>query len=635
MRKILLLILLLLSIKSWASEEIRNYTTEITVNHDRSVTVKETIAVNVEGINIKRGIYRDIINVQVNEHNRSLRYPVRVIEVLKDGSPEHYAIENLNEAVRVKIGSSDVMLPHGVHTYEITYSMPEQVRFFNDYDEIYWNAIGAQWEFPINNAEAIVHLPEGAKIIQSTGYSGSYGDEACQCNIQKNSENTISFKMTSPLSSYEGLTVAVGFGKGIIPPPTDAEKDRYVAKPTVIFVTGIGGFSIVFLIYIIAWYFVGRDPKEGTIIPRFHPNEKISPAASRSLSKMGFDNKNFTASIINLAVKGAIKITKTEKGYSLKKMKDNPYGIFKEEKKIFDKLLGSRETFSIGGSYNSKLEKALQDHEKLLKKELVKTYFNRNQGWLIPGIIISVITMIAAFISTFIYDAETFVSLVPIGFLMIFFFPVISILFKKLISSKRITQVIVIILVVLAIGFAGYNYFGILDNLEINSIVDINVIYFFEGLLVSFITLHVLFSYLLKAPTLAGRKLMDEVDGLKMYLDIAEKDRLALIGAPEQTVEHFETLLPYAIALDVEKHWSQRFETILAESSGPDGYQPGWYSGPLRGYALASFTSDISRSFNSSISSASTPPPSSSSSSGSFGGGFSGGGGGGGGGGGW
>jgi uncharacterized membrane protein YgcG len=145
---------------------------------------------------------------------------------------------------------------------------------------------------------------------------------------------------------------------------------------------------------------------------------------------------------------------------------------------------------------------------------------------------------------------------------------------------------------------------------------------------------HLLFYWLLRAPTERGRRLMDKLEGFKSYLEVAEKDELNLRNPPEKTPELFERYLPFALALGVEQAWAEKFAGVFArlEASGSESYRPAWYHGHFSSRALGSFTSGVGASLTSAISSASTPPGSS---SGSGGGGFSGGGGGGGGGGGW
>jgi uncharacterized membrane protein len=149
--------------------------------------------------------------------------------------------------------------------------------------------------------------------------------------------------------------------------------------------------------------------------------------------------------------------------------------------------------------------------------------------------------------------------------------------------------------------------------------------------------LAVLFRSLLKAPTVAGAKVLDQIEGFRMFLETAERDRLEALHPPTVTPAVFERFLPYAMALDCENEWARRFEAETAASGQPietsdtDGYSPSWYSGSSDWSGIGAFASDLGPSLASATASASA---SESSSSGS-GGGSSGGGGGGGGGGGW
>jgi uncharacterized membrane protein len=147
--------------------------------------------------------------------------------------------------------------------------------------------------------------------------------------------------------------------------------------------------------------------------------------------------------------------------------------------------------------------------------------------------------------------------------------------------------------------------------------------------------INAVFYHLLKAPTMAGRKLLDQIDGFRRYLTVAEKDRLNLENPPQRTPELFEMFLPYALALNVEQKWAEQFEDVLekAGQGQEGGYSPSWYNGTAWStLGAAGFASSIGNSMSSAISASSTAPGSS---SGGDGGGSSGGGGGGGGGGGW
>jgi len=145
--------------------------------------------------------------------------------------------------------------------------------------------------------------------------------------------------------------------------------------------------------------------------------------------------------------------------------------------------------------------------------------------------------------------------------------------------------------------------------------------------------INVIFYSLLKSPTRLGRRIMDRIEGFRMYLATAEEHRLGKLHPPEKTPELFEKYLPYALALEVDQEWSEKFADVLQRAALNEGYSPHWYHGNhWDGMHTGSFASNLGSSMSSAISSSSTAPGSS---SGFGGGGSSGGGGGGGGGGGW
>jgi uncharacterized membrane protein len=148
---------------------------------------------------------------------------------------------------------------------------------------------------------------------------------------------------------------------------------------------------------------------------------------------------------------------------------------------------------------------------------------------------------------------------------------------------------------------------------------------------------HLVFHYLLKAPTGAGRQVLDRIEGFKMFLGAVEGDHLNRVMPPEQTPAAFEKFLPYALALDVEQAWAQKFAGVLdgaaqASASASGAYSPSWYAGSnWSSFGATGFASSLSSSFSDAISASASAPGS----GGGGGGGGSGGGGGGGGGGGW
>ncbi len=125
--------------------------------------------------------------------------------------------------------------------------------------------------------------------------------------------------------------------------------------------------------------------------------------------------------------------------------------------------------------------------------------------------------------------------------------------------------------------------------------------------------MNVLFFRLMKNYTPDGRKLLDQIEGFRMYMSTAEKERikaLARVDMPEDTPQHFESLLPYAIALGVEKEWAARFDDVLKKVQ----YNPGWYTGtyPLYHMNTAAFMTGLSGGLGTAVASSSMAPGSSS-----------------------
>ena len=177
-----------------------------------------------------------------------------------------------------------------------------------------------------------------------------------------------------------------------------------------------------------------------------------------------------------------------------------------------------------------------------------------------------------------------------------------------------------------ALPFVGFEFFGMWAFSSLAS--PMAVVALFLVILINFI-----FYHLMKAPTIYGRRIMDQIEGFKLYLSVAEKQGLAMRNPPEKTPQLFEKFLPYALALDVENQWSEQFADVLAQAGVNSDYSPSWYTGRnWHRLGAAGMANSLGSSFSSAISSSSSPPGSR---SGGGGGGSSGGGGGGGGGGGW
>lgn len=614
-----------------SQERILEFNSAIVVNLDRSIDVTEIIKVKAEGNSIKRGIFREIPTVMTGKNSRLQKNTLVINEVLKDGVEENYSTSSIDNGISIRIGNADIFLVEGEYTYTIKYNINRQVRFSDTYDELYWNVTGNFWQFVIENASVTITLPEGAVISQSSGYSGESGNTGCDCSSTRLADNQIKYFMTSPLGWNQGLTVAVGWNKGVIPPPTEEELNEEMINDHMGIVFGLLGLAITSIYLFIVWFRIGRDPLGGPIIPLFNAPKGFSPAASRFVMSMGYDAKTFTASIVNMAMKGFLKIDKSGKYFSLTKQSKEVANLSGEEKKIADKLFSSAQTVRLDNSYDSSLDKAKTEHENQLGNEFKKISFRLNYGWMVPSILLGIATIVVM-LSQIVDDDDLAASVIFISMIMIFLLGVGTTSIKNILKQGVWNKVKGILQFIPVGGIISIIIFYIqVSNTSLESIIVVGP---YIGIVLSLFFIIVIFFYLIKAPTVFGRRRMDEMEGLKLYMQVAEKNRFNALNPPEMTPKLFEKLLPYAIALDIELEWANQFNDIIANAIAKKEYNPTWYSGPSDSmFEVSKISSSLGSSLSSSISSGSTPP--SSDSSGSGGGGSSGGGGGGGGGGGW
>lgn len=623
------LFLLVLSTQVLAGEQITEFDSWVSIDRNGKITVIETISVVAEGNQIKRGIYRDFPTDYTNRAGMHVKVGFRVLNIQRDGHSEPYHIKKMNNGVRIYIGDKDVFLKPGAYTYTLTYQTDRQVGFFVDYDELYWNVTGNDWAFPIKKATATIALPSGAAILKHSAYTGRQGSTASNAELISQSGNEIRFETTSTLQTREGLTVAVAWPKGFVIEPDTADKAKFFLKDNLPVATGGAGLIVLFFYYFLIWTMVGRDPAPGAIIPRFKAPKGFTPAAARFVMRMGFDHKTFTAAVVSMAVKGFIRIKDDQGTFSLNKRGSGDQSrLSRGERKIASRLFSGSNSVKLKKSNHNKISLAIAALKKSMKNDFEVLHFKRNSKHMLLGLAMSIFIVIAIIVTAHDKPLAGFMSI----WLTFWSIGTFALLFQTYSAWKGVFQGGSSLMdkggalfsTFFALPFVGGWFVGIFALSTATSPGGVLALVFT-------LAINALFYHLLKAPTLQGRAIMDELEGLKLYLSVAEKDRLNLLNPPEKTPELFERFLPWALALDVEQEWSEQFSQILEQAGKEGEYSPTWYSShrPFTSHSLAS---SLGSSLSSSISSSSKAPGSS---SGSSGGGFSGGGGGGGGGGGW
>lgn len=634
---LVLAVLLLAPATVRADERILAFNATVEVAPDGELTVTESIRVRAEGNQIRRGIYRDIPLVFETADGRRARAGFDLVSVTRDGEEDGYSVNRGGSGVRIYIGHEDVFLQPGTYTYTIVYRTDRQIRFFETHDEVYWNATGNEWGFPIDRAVARVVLPSGATVSDYAAYTGAYGATGRDATARvEDGGGSVLFVATRPLAPHEGLTVVVEMPKGVVAPPTAQQEFGYFLQDHLGEILGGIGLVLVFGYYFWAWWQVGRDPPKGVIFPRFEGPEGISPALSNYIARKGFGDEGWralSAACLSLAVKGKLvlddlagDLTMIRPAAARGNYADLPSG----EKAIarwLDKRGGDFTVSKANGTSVQSLGKAFRG---AIEGENRNRYYKANSAYLIPGVVLSVITIFVLLVFGSLTEDQ--VALMAPIFMVTFMGVLFAVhIGQSMRRSRGVTVRIAFIFIVFAIITMGHLTVSALLLQTLGDIPPLALV------AVALLAVNFLFYFLIGAPTALGRSVMDEIEGLKMYLQVAEKDRMNMQGAPEMSPSHFETLLPYAVALDVEKPWSKAFEAWLLTAAGAAvaaSYAPKWYSG--RSFDTRNIAGTLGKSVGamSSTFTSSLPAPKSSSSGGG-GGGFSGGGGGGGGGGGW
>jgi uncharacterized membrane protein YgcG len=633
------------------AERILSFDSVVTVHTDSTMTVQETIRFVSAGVSIQHGLYRDFPTTYTNPGRAPVRVAFQVLGLTRDGSTEPWHAVQQTNGVRVYFGSSSADLKPGEHTYVFTYTSDRQLGFFDDHDELFWNVTGNSWEFPIDRASCTVILPGTAwqQITEQLAYTGPQGSTETAYAVSRDAGGNPVFTTTAPLAQFEGLSVVVGWPKGFVVPPSSLQTLRWWLRDNR--ALGIAALATLGLLlyYLLTWLRVGRDPRPGTIVPQFAPPEGLSPAAIRYLRLMRPDTKGLAAAMTGLAVKGALVISQDEDGsFAVDTTGSVPAGLLPDEIELLQELFEGRSKTRLifRQTAHDRVQAVRKALEQALQSKYGKGYFVTNLRYAATGVALSIAGVVASGLLGTTQPERVWGFLFMSVWLSIWTFGVAT-LVTQVVASWRGRSAHTSgksafslprsgCLTLFAIPFLLGELFGTIAFVAIAGSLLLAMVFVT-------VAIDVVFFRLLRAYTPKGRGLLDQIDGFRMYLSVAEKDRMNMLTPVDHTPETFERYLPYALALDVEQQWSENFADVLqrTDASGQPTYQPVWFSSETwRSTSFSTLGSSLSGAFASSIAASSVAPGKSSGfggggSGGGGGGGGSGGGGGGGGGGGW
>jgi uncharacterized membrane protein len=344
-------------------ERIDAFDVRIAVGEDGIFGVREIIHYNFDDFE-RHGIFRDIPYIKTNESGKRFALEFTDLRVT-DGRGSAYQFEKSKEDgnIRLKIGDPDKTIT-GAHTYDIGYSVGGGLTYFSDHDELYWNAIGTNWEIPIDAAAIEVTLPTrvDAKDIRVACFTGPARGEESDCTEKVVNGNTVEVVATRPLESYEGLTVVVGFPKGIVatlePVQIDAYKDTWWWKALVfiatviILVVAILWYVVSPFYFIYKWYRYGRDPKPAIgearawfSQPTGRGRRLLTPGETGTLIDETAGMHEIVATIVDLAHRGYLTIEeRTDGDFYLHKKSDSVAELRPHERTFMEDIfVGKKE----------------------------------------------------------------------------------------------------------------------------------------------------------------------------------------------------------------------------------------------------------------------------------------------------
>jgi len=605
---------------------VADYDVTLDVRADGRLVITEAIQVDFGPVR-RHGIYRTLPVQYPRPAPGGLpaayRLRVRLISVTDPaGRPYQVRQRRVGRSVEWRIGDPNVYV-QGRQTYVIRYEVRRGLLFLADHDELYWNCIGHEWEWPIGHARCTVLLPEGVNpaAVRTTFYTGTFGSREQEGRSSVEGHRVV-FE-AGPLAVGEGLTVVVGWPKGVVRPPADWQNllwwitDNWGLLLGVLLPPVVGGFLFL------RWWRHGRDPVwRQAIVPQYQPPAGLTPAEVGVLLDERADPIDVTATVIDLAVRGYLRLREEVSRKML---------VFKNIDYIFE------------FPDHAPSPDTLKDHERIVYEGLRPPGQGNGAGpaALSPSERLGVSAVGPKRIlplgeSTEARPAPTSVRLSDLkGKFYLTLRDAQEALYRRMAADGYFAgnpqKIRSTYQGLGSLLFPFGCFFGATVALVLEASL-LNVIAVGAGIGLAGLILR-LFGPAMPRRTARGVQALWAILGFREFIRRVERDRLERLLREDPNL--FDRVLPYALVFGVADEWAEKFQGLLQKP--PDWYEsPAWMSGTFRPQALMDSLSHSVTSMNSVLPSA--PSRSSgfgSGGSGFGGGGFSGGGGGGGGGGGW
>lgn len=600
--------------------QILSYDSDITVNHDSTLQVRETITVFIPGGQSKQAIYRDLPTHYSDQFANPYVIHFEVVSLERDGQPEDFYLRKIPNGLRIYLGRRREEVPPGEHIYELTYTVDRELGDFTDHDELYWNVTGNGWTLPIQKATATVHLPMGIApgAILLDAYTGRPGSAAGDYTAQMDGRGTATYRTTRALAPNEGLSIVARWPKGFVSPITDEQRHHYFLEDNQATLISLVGLVALLIYYTLVWFQAGRGTARVENTVQSEPPRGLSPATIRYVWRMDFDQKAVVVALVDLAAKKQLAILDDASGaYILGRLKPSRAPtdghdslnkgtavITPDERLVLQRLFAADDTIRLDSAHRTVVGSAMEAFHHHLRYSLDRFYFAANIRYLIPGLLISLATVARS--GFFVQGGQGLLVL----FLSIGLLPwslgCFDLAARAVAAWRNVfsdpfhaptarMRAIVMSAACLLFLFGEVAGLGVMVGAGSPALV---------ALLLVLVAINTLFYNLLKARKRSGRALAEQIENFRMFLAMTDSAAHDVRTPLKTHTDLFERLLPYAMALNVEKVWGEKFAATLARAPQGKTYSPAWYSGPSwNPITAANFATSLASSLSSALSS--------------------------------
>lgn len=560
---------------------ITSFRTDVTVREDATLEVREEISLHNASSFYKYGFMR---NLPITSEDRwDQRYAgeyktdngirVSILEVTEDGHPVNYEQGSGYGYSQLRIGEKDVRVDSGEHRFVIRYTVDSAVTLGAARDVLYWNSNGHERNAPIAEAILAVHLPpeispasiEVEPRVAGRGVSYPRRPETTLDRIDDPSAS-ITYRATN-VGPRQSLSLAVTWPAGFIHQP----KLHALGPDQWLF----AGPALLFLYYLIAWFWIGPEPKPGTVVTRYDPPEGLSAAGVRFIAAGVTDGRSFAAVIAELAVRGCLRVEPIDGKYKLSRLMGDraiEAKLAPEEQCVLALLFEDGPVIELTPAMDQRNTAQngryiFHIHEEL-QKQLAGKYFTRHTGIIALGVLA---TFAAALVLAAMARGRDTTGAVFFTMWFLFCGLILGLMIELAFASAWKTAVRAGVgWTKLLPGAAAIAAFGAVMIFFLTKLAA-DVSLSFALMLAAFLLVNLGWGPRLKRKTPLGRETTDQIEGFRQFLQKVEQDPLNRINTSDESLERSlrepNRFLSYAIALEVKEAWGDHLAQTFSAAT--------------------------------------------------------------------